>query len=244
MPVGKAAADPSAPLYIDDAALANPSEALALAVRETLHVGDLVEVMMRGALDVLLVDDRRLLGQLSRMDDAIDRLTERIKLYVTRIPRTQLNEREEKRAMEIISFAINLEHIGDIIDNNLLDIAAKKIKNKRQFSKEGAAELAEFHQRLVKQLDLAFSVFLTGDLGTARKLVEEKAALRLAEATAAESHLERLRQGRIESIETSALHLDVLRDLKRICAHICSVAYPVLDSAGELQAHRLREAET
>ncbi|HEY2891833.1 MAG TPA: Na/Pi cotransporter family protein [Dongiaceae bacterium] len=241
LPAGKAAPNPGAPLYLDVASLANPPEALALAVRETLHVGDIVEIMLRRTLDVLLSDDRKLIDEISRMDDSVDHLTEEIKLYVTRIPRASLSERDDRRAMEIISFAINLEHVGDIVDNNLLDIAAKKIKNRRQFSHEGAAELAAFHARLVRQLDMAFSIFLTGDTPTARRLVEEKAAMRQVEADASESHLARLRQGRIESIETSALHLDVLRDLKRICAHICSVAYPVLEAGGELQRHRLRD---
>jgi phosphate:Na+ symporter len=56
----------------------------------------------------------------------------------------------------------------------------------------------------------------------------------IAELTAAEQHLERLREGRPESLETTSLHLDILRDLKRIHSHICSVAYPVLDAAGEM----------
>ena len=50
----------------------------------------------------------------------------------------------------------------------------------------------------------------------ARQLIAEKASLRTAELVAAESHLERLRERRPESIESSSLHLDVLRDLKRI----------------------------
>ena len=31
-------------------------------------------------------------------------------------------------------------------------------------------------------------------------------------------------------METTSLHLDVLRDLKRIHSHDCSVAYPVLET--------------
>jgi len=58
--------------------------------------------------------------------------------------------------------------------------------------------------------------------------------LRNAELAATERHLDRLREGRPETIETTSLHLDVLRDLRRIHSHICSVAYPVLDAAGEL----------
>jgi len=145
--------------------------------------------------------------------------------------------------MEIISFSINLEHVGDIIDKNLMELAAKKIKRKLVFSKEGAAELESFHQEVFNNLKLAFSVFMSGDVTIARQLITEKATLRAAEFAAAESHLARLREGRPESIESSSLHLDVLRDLKRIHSHICSVAYPMLERAGELQASRLKEVD-
>jgi phosphate:Na+ symporter len=111
------------------------------------------------------------------------------------------------------------------------------------FSKEGAAELESFHQEVFNKLKLAFSVFMSGDVTIARQLITEKATLRAAELAAAESHLARLREGRPESIESSSLHLDVLRDLKRIHSHICSVAYPVLERAGELQPSRLKEVD-
>jgi phosphate:Na+ symporter len=76
---------------------------------------------------------------------------------------------------------------------------------------------------------------MTGDVEAARKLLREKAAAQ-SRAAAADRHFDRLREGRPESIETTSLHLDILRDLKRIHSHICSVAYPVLEAAGELPA--------
>jgi phosphate:Na+ symporter len=121
--------------------------------------------------------------------------------------------------------------------------AMKKIKYKYQFSKEGAAELAAIHKRILDSFKVAIGVFMDGNVRTARPLIEEKAPLRQAELNCAESHLARLRAGRTESIETSSLHLDVLRDLKRIHAHICSAAYPVLEAAGELQPSRLKDSE-
>ena len=145
--------------------------------------------------------------------------------------------------MEIIAFASNLEHIGDIVDKNLSELATKKIKRRFQFSPEGAEELSAFHRRIMDSLRMAFGIFMSGDVGEARRLLAEKAALRNAELAATERHLERLREGRPESLETTSLHLDVLRDLKRIHSHICSVAYPVLEAAGELEAYR-REAHT
>jgi phosphate:Na+ symporter len=235
--------DPSTPLYLDEAALATPSVALVCAARETLHIGDIVETMLRLTRTALMSDDRKLVGEICRMDDAVDRLDEAVKLFVTKLTRESLNERDAHRAMEIISFSINLEHVGDIIDKNLMELAAKKIKRHLVFSKEGAAELESFHQEVCDNLKLAFSVFMSGDTKLARQLITEKATLRATEFTAAESHLLRLRERRPESIETSSLHLDILRDLKRIHSHICSVAYAVLERTGELQPSRLKEVE-
>ena len=243
LPERKQAADPSTPLYLDEPAIGGSAVALASAARETLHMGDIVEEMLRKAMRVLVSGDRKLLAEVSRMDNAVDRLHEAIKIYVTNLTRESLDEQDGRRAMEIIAFTINLEHIGDIIDKNLMEIAAKKIKHKYQFSREGGQELEAFHGRVVNNLKLAFSIFMSGDVKLARRLIEEKAEIRREEQGAAESHLRRLREGRRESIETSSLHLDVLRDLKRIHSHICAVAYPALEAAGEIQSSRLKDRE-
>ncbi|MEH2497953.1 phosphate:Na+ symporter [Bradyrhizobium sp. AZCC 1678] len=233
----------SGPRYLDESALETPSLALADAARETLHMGDHVEIMLRKVMAAMMTNDRALVDQVSQMDNSVDSLDEAIKLYVTKLTRGSLDEREGQRAMEIVSFAINLEHIGDIIDKNLSELATKKIKRRFQFSVEGAEELSAFHKRTMDSLRIAFGVFMSGDVNEARKLLVEKAALRNAELAATERHLDRLREGRPETIETTSLHLDVLRDLRRIHSHICSVAYPVLDAAGELAAYRSTESD-
>jgi phosphate:Na+ symporter len=235
--------DPSAPIYLDAGALSTPSLALVCAARETLHMGDIIEAMLRKTMDAFATDDRKLVAEIERMDNDVDRLHEAIKLYVTRITRESLDDQDSRRAMEIISCAINLEHVGDIIDKNLMELATKKIKNRLSFSEQGAAELQQFHRRVLENLKLAFGVFLSGDIKVARQLVEEKTVIRDMERAAAESHFNRLREGITASVETSSLHLDILRDLKRIFSHICSIAYPVLETTGELQPSRLRSYE-
>jgi phosphate:Na+ symporter len=234
LPEKKQEADPSAPRYLDEATLETPPLALANAARETLRMGDTVETMLRDVMNALITNDRALVSNVSRLDNVVDRLNEAIKLYVTKLTRDSLDEREGRRAMEIVSFTINLEHIGDIVDKNLCELAIKKIKRRYQFSAEGAAELMAFHKRVCECLQSAFGIFMTGDVEAAKKLIREKADMRRAELEAADRHLERLRERQPESVETTSLHLDVLADLKRIHSHICSVAYPVLEAAGEL----------
>jgi phosphate:Na+ symporter len=234
-------ADPGTPVYLDSSAVGAPAVALVCAAREVLRTGDLIETMLRQAMTALLTNDRKLVAEISRMDDAVDSLNDAVKLYVTRMTRDSLDDRDGYRAMEIISFSINLEHVGDIIDKNLMDLASKKIRRGITFSKEGEADLVEFHQQVVDSLKLAVGIFMSGDMNIARQLIAAKTQLREKEFAAAERYLARLREGTPETIESYSLDLDILRDLKRVHSHLCSAAYPVLERAGALQPSRLKD---
>jgi phosphate:Na+ symporter len=229
------------PHYLDNAALDSPAVAIANAARETLRMGDIIEKMLRQTLEVFRNDDRKLLREVEALDDDVDKLHHAIKLYLTEMSRDAVDQTDQKRSIDVITFTTNLEHIGDIIDKNLMELAAKKIKNKLRFSTEGFAEICNMHQRVENNLKLALNVFISGDVKLARRLLEEKVAFREMEWAASEGHFDRLRSGKPESIETSSLHLDILRDLKRINSHLTSVAYPILEAAGELTQSRLRK---
>jgi phosphate:Na+ symporter len=229
------------PHHLDPSALATPSLAISCAAREALHQADVVETMMVGMLTVIKNNDLRLAEELRKLDDSVDELYSAIKYYMTKISREALGEEESRRWTDIISFTINMEQIGDIIERILLDIEDKKIRKARSFSDAGMAEICELHARLIDNLRLGMSVFLNGSVRDAQKLLEEKARFRDLERAYASTHLTRLSGNTMQSIETSSLHIDLISDLKRINSHICSIAYPILDSAGALAPNRLRQ---
>ena len=229
------------PHHLDPSALATPSLAISCAAREALHQADVVETMMVGMLTVIKNNDLALAQQLRQLDDDVDELYSAIKYYLTKISREALGEEESRRWTDIISFTINMEQIGDIIERILIDIEDKKIKKGRSFSAAGMAEICELHARLIDNLRLGMSVFLNGSVRDAQKLLEEKARFRDLERAYASTHLTRLSGNTMQSIETSSLHIDLISDLKRVNSHICSIAYPILDSAGALAPNRLRQ---
>lgn len=235
-----ASGNPLRPHHLDASALATPSLAISCAAREALHQADVVESMLIGMQTVIRTGDLKLSSDLRRLDDTVDELYSAIKYYMTKISRAELDEREGRRWTDIISFTINMEQIGDIIERVLLDIEDKKIKKGRQFSEAGLQEINELHARLIDNLRLAMSVFLNGDVRDAQKLLEEKVRFRDLERAYATAHLARLSDKTVQSIETSSLHIDLLSDLKRINSLLCSVAYPILESAGALAPSRLR----
>jgi len=233
----------SGPRYLDPVALATPSLAISCAAREALHQADVVETMLRGVLPVMRNNDLQLAEQLRRMDDEVDELYSAIKFYLTQISREALSEREGRRWTDIVSFTINMEQIGDTVERVLQDIEDKKIRKNRSFSDAGTAEICHLHERLMSNLRLGMSVFMDGHVRDAQRLLEEKARFRDLEHEYAANHIARLQDNTAQSIETSSLHLDLISELKRINSHICSIAYPILESAGALASTRLRHSQ-
>ena len=229
------------PNHLDPVALDTPSLAISCAAREALHQADVVETMLRGMLVVIRTNDLSLAQQLRNLDDTVDALYSSIKYYLTKISRGALSERESRRWTDIVSFTINMEQIGDIIERVIQDVEDKNIRRGRSFSEAGMAEVTNLHERLIANLRLGMSVFLEGRVRDAHKLLQEKAAFRDLEREYANTHLSRLRDNTPQSVETSALHIDLISDLKRINSHICSIAYPILEQAGALTQTRLKQ---
>ncbi|TCI00470.1 Na/Pi cotransporter family protein [Roseococcus sp. SYP-B2431] len=243
IPDAELSADSGAPRHLDPAVLDNPAEALACATRETIGLGERVSAMLAESWAAIETGDPLRIKAVEHADDAVDRLHEAIKLYIVQASRAEMNGEESARAVEILGFVMNLEHVGDILDKSLMELAEKRGKLGLSFSPQGLTELRAFHARIMETMRLSLNVFTTRDMGLARRLFADKSGLRAAERDAAQLHFSRLREGVAESLETSAIHLDMIRDLKRIHGHLTSVAYPILEAAGELAESRLRERE-
>lgn len=241
LPAKPIAVDPARPRHLDSTALTTPALAIANAAREVMRIGDVIEDMLTGMLRVLHTNDRALAQRLRGLDDIVDELYTAVKLYLTQVSREALDEKESQRWADIVSFTINLEQVGDIIERVLNDLEEKKIDKGYSFSAAGMAEICDLHARLVANLRLAMSVFLNGDLKSAQELLGQKVLFRDLERAYANSHLRRLAGNTVQSIETSSLHIDLISDLKRINSHFCSIAYPILEQAGVLARTRLKE---
>ena len=147
------------------------------AAREVLRIGDTVEQMLHGMLRVIRTNDSDLVAGIVRLEDDIDRLYTAVKLYLTQISREALDEKEGARWSEIMQLTINLEHVGDILEGIMRDLRDKKIAHRLMFSDEGMREIEELHAKLIANLRLGLSVFLSGDLRSAQMLLAEKETL-------------------------------------------------------------------
>ncbi|MBT2337590.1 MULTISPECIES: Na/Pi cotransporter family protein [Pseudomonas] len=231
------------PRHLDLTALATPSLALANAARETLRIGDLIENMLEAMLDVLNGQQSAVTQEVRRMSDDVEALCSTIKLYLAQMPREDLSEQDSRRWAEIIELAINLKLASDLIERMLRKVQQQKTSQRRSFSDVGLEELAGLHSQLIANLRLGMSVFLSADRESARHLLREKRRFRAQERRMAHAHVSRLQRKILQSLETSALHLELIADMRRLNSLFCGSAYVVLESAeiGALSADEIAD---
>ncbi len=219
------------PRYLDEHVLDSPGLAIGQATRETLRLADFAQTMLRDSLLVLEKDDEVLLEDVIRRDDQVDRLNAAIKHYLTRLAEQNISPDLSQQETGLLYVISDLEHIGDIICKSLMLLARKKIENKHVFSEEGQEEIRALHAQVSENLDLALAAFASQNFEIAQQVLRRKVVVNQMERELRQAHIERLHQGLRESMDTSAIHMDVLNDLKRINSHAANIAYVVM---GEL----------
>ncbi len=224
---------------LNPADLDEPQQALDNSTREVIAMCDKIELMLLNILDVFENPDSERMGLIEEMDDRVDAYHNTIKFYLARISKNTLDEETALRQQDLLGATIKLEQVGDVISQNMLAKARKKQARNASFSEEGWNELSAMHQQVVRNARLAFNLIVNRDLEHARQLVAEKEIVRKMVRVSEERHINRLSEGNPLSMESSSIHIDLIRDLKEINSLLVSIAYPVLAKAGMLRESRL-----
>ena len=220
---------------LDHKVLENPELALASATRELLRMSEQVEVMFNPLMDFFDAATPEQIKKIRGMDEAINQAHTEIKLYLAKLNQQQLSKDQSKRSMELMNFAISMERAGDIICKDLLRLCEVKHDRKLQFSEAGRKEIANLHARVATNMQMALNVLISEDLESAKQLLLEKEAMRDLQQDSHDNHMKRLSKGYSESIDSSDIHLEVIRGIKEINSRFISFSYPILSRYGVLK---------
>ncbi|MBI4650488.1 Na/Pi cotransporter family protein [Candidatus Desantisbacteria bacterium] len=217
------------PRFLNDSVLETPDIALGQAFRETMRMSGFVQEMLQDTYTVLETDDENLIDQIIKKDDILDNLQGKIISYLTRISSETLTHEQAHQEIVLVSVVNELENIGDIIVNNLMHIARKKIKSGMQFSKEGVSELKAMYKYVLNSMDMILDAIATGNQKLAGEIIKRKSEIIQMDNNFRISHFKRLQEGLHESIETSSVHLDYLGNIARINNIIVNMSYILIN---------------
>lgn len=232
--------DPAAHVSaLDRTLIDKPAQALAAAAREVLHMGNLIAHMLEPVMTVIQSPAPEAVKALRGIDRDIHRAHSEIKLYIAAVNRGVLTEDQSRRGIELTEAAIHLEYAGDVVAKNLLQMAEERLGGAGAFSEEGWRELTLLHTAVFSNVRLAASLLVSPDPVIAREMVRQKEHVRRLVEDSSKNHLERLRQGIAASIQSSDMHLEVVRALKEVNSLVTTMAYPRLRESGDLLESRL-----
>lgn len=218
------------PHYLDRSLLSSPSIAIGQAVRETLRMSDIVQSMLSRCMEVLKTNEEMERLKIIKDDDMVDTLEQNIRLYLVSLSEEEITTELSKRNAALLHIIDELEHIGDVISKSITAYAKKKIKSGFVFSEEGFKEIKALFLFSSETLSMAIDTIATFDTNLARKVVERGEEGKNLLSKFHDSHLDRLRRGLQESVETSTVHLDLISDLERINFHATNIGSYILES--------------
>ena len=223
--------------------LDNIEVAIASIRRETQRMLLLIEEMMLPIMELFKEYDVKQMDRIVKKDLVVNEALNGTRRYVSELSGVSniknSNDAHRKELSNLLEFAIAIEAAGDVISKTLSKLAANKNREGVRFSSEGLAELCSMHDKVIANISLAGNVLVSGDVGIARQLLEEKNEFTLRQRKSRKSHLKRLAKGRIEVLESSDLHLETGLAFKEFNSHIASIAYPILAREGQLLDSRL-----
>jgi len=214
--------------YLDPHILTSPTFAFGQAQREALRMAGIVQDMVEKIMVAFKKGSPDLLTKIEDLEDRADVLYREIKKFLIKLSHKHITEEQSAQQSEIILLTSDLEHIGDTVEKSILPLIRIKMKKKLTLSKEGLSDLYSYHKKIVDSFQLAMSAYTTRSAELCRKVIRKKEQLLALEFQLREKHLDRLRQGIKESLDTSALHLELLSHLRRINSFISNVSYSIL----------------
>jgi len=216
--------------YLDEQVLDTPEIALGQAGKEAERMGNRVLEMFRQTILVFQNGDDFLREEIKKMDNEIDYLDDAITRYLISVAQGSLTEDQSRREISLLNIVDNLEHVGDLIDKSLMELARKKIDFGLHFSSGGEQDIILMHGQIYANLQKVVSAFVHWNAEQAKEVLHQFPRIDKLESDLRKAHIQRLHNGLQETIDTSSIHLDVISSLKQINTHAESMAKEV---AGE-----------
>lgn len=235
--------DPSRPRYLDESQVAQPHLALASVERETLRLSDLLAEQLQHARVALGNQDADAVVASGGLGDIITALGRAIRRYLGQIPAESMNEEEQARVHELMTFVVNIEHAADIVPHHLVEPVVKRSHGGELLGRSDKEMIDAVMGDILEGLGFAVAALVRRDLRAARALVEVKSRLREEEQRLALGATSPLGWN---SLQGGVVEVDVvlkaLRECRRIYGHLGAIAYHLLEEAGQLRS-RVMSAE-
>ncbi len=213
--------------YIDDRILETPSIAMGQVMKEVLHMGNVALESYNYSIKAFFDKSEKMAKETFKVEKIINEMEREIASYLLKVSNTEISGGQREIVEGLFNTINDIERVGDHADN-LAELAIYRIENKLTFSDKALEDLDFMHKRVAKSYREALTALKTGDIQTAKRVVEREGEIDYMEKKLRANHISRLNNQDCTP-GSGVIFLDMISNLERIADHASNIALAVID---------------
>jgi phosphate:Na+ symporter len=218
------------PKYLSDMLLHTPSLALGAVRHEIKRMGKRVDLMNTAIMPALLTGERESLQAVREMDEEIDVLYKHMVNYLANVSKLKLNEYQNQEMLKLMGAVNDLEHIGDVIEVNMVDLGIQRIKKGFKISAATQNVINTLHVVVSDALKAAVRSVVEEDKEYAMRVLSMNEDMKRLALQADLHQAQRLVSEDSGKFAAYSVEIEIIEKLKRIYYHAKRVAKTVAAS--------------
>lgn len=210
--------------YLSESLLKSPELALGNVAREISRMAGHVEFMMEKVPEMISYGREETISEVIFRESKVDTAQYEITKYLSMLSEESMTEEQTAVMMKYMAIINDLEGLGDLITKIIVPFSRAKAREQMRFSEEGFRELMGMFDRANENFMLIINAFATNNLVTAERVLKSERTFDVLIKRLRTAHMRRVFQHKVQSIETSTLHMDLLQCFKRINLHSIEIA--------------------
>jgi phosphate:Na+ symporter len=182
-----------------------------------------IEFMMEKVPAMISYGDEEVIAEVSFREEKVDAAQYQITKYLSQLSEKTLTEEQTATMVKYMHIINDLESQADLIHKIIIPFSRAKANQEIWFSEEGFRELMTMFDRINENFMLAINAFATNNRELAERVMKSEVKFDLMEKEFRNLHMNRVFKQKVQSLETSTLHLDLLSCFKRINTHSVDV---------------------
>ena len=207
------------PKYLDEVLLDTPALALERTQLEIGRIGERVSDMYEAFLEPTLAHDTDRLEEIAEMDAEVDALHGRIVEYLAQISSGELSRKETDALIRLMQAANQIEHMGDLIETNLVRLGQKLAEDDVSVSPMTADIIRDYHRKIGDALRQSTEAFRESDTNLARQVRRMKPEMAEFARNTVRHALNRLVADEPNRLQAYTREMELIENLTRIFRH-------------------------
>jgi phosphate:Na+ symporter len=221
------------PKYLSEMLLHTPSLALDAVRHEIKRMGKRVDLMNAAMMPAVLTGSKESLMAVREMDEEVDVLYKHIVNYLAEVSKLKLNEYQTQKMVNLMGAVNDLEHMGDVIEVNMIELGEQRIKKGFKISEATQKVINTLHVVVSDALKAAVRAVVEEDKDFATRVITMKEDMDRLVEQAGLHQAKRLVSKDSGKFEAYSVEVDIIEKLKRIYYHAKRMAKTVVELGEE-----------